>query len=79
MYKRNDGRDRVKNQDLVFKAVQASESVSTHDERRSLVTESVTGGSELVAPTLSAAWDPYEVWLTRVKRPRDLRVVPSQA
>ena len=23
-------------------------------------------------PALSCAWDPYEVWLTRVKQPRDL-------
>jgi hypothetical protein len=23
------------------------------------------------APLESAAWDPYEVWLTRVKQPRD--------
>jgi hypothetical protein len=25
------------------------------------------------APTEAAAWDPYEVWLTRVKQPRDAR------
>jgi len=25
------------------------------------------------APIEAAAWDPYEVWLTRVKQPRDAR------
>jgi len=25
------------------------------------------------APHGAGAWDPYEVWLTRVKRPRDAR------
>jgi hypothetical protein len=25
------------------------------------------------APIESSAWDPYEVWLTRVKQPRDAR------
>lgn len=40
--------------------------------------ESVEGGA-FGAPSIAAAWDPYEVWLTRVKRPRDLRVGPAQA
>lgn len=25
------------------------------------------------SPVESSAWDPYEVWLTRVKQPRDAR------
>jgi hypothetical protein len=25
------------------------------------------------APVEASAWDPYEVWLTRVKQPRDAR------
>lgn len=33
-----------------------------------------SGGSAAApekAPAASPAWDPYEVWLTRVKQPRD--------
>jgi len=27
-------------------------------------------------PSATGAWDPYEVWLTRVKQPRDRRFGP---
>jgi len=26
----------------------------------------------------AAAWDPYDVWLNRVKKPRDEQTVPAQ-
>jgi hypothetical protein len=32
---------------------------------------SAPSGEYLQAPIETAAWDPYEVWLTRVKQPRD--------
>lgn len=68
----------MKDQDSSFKAAQASQSVSPQGDRHPAVTESVDG-RVFVAPSIAAAWDPYEVWLTRVKRPRDLRVGPAQA
>jgi hypothetical protein len=68
----------VNDQDSVFKATQASESASTQGNRRHEASASVAG-TVLAVPSIAAAWDPYEVWLTRVKRPRDLRVGPSQA
>ena len=30
-----------------------------------------SAAEHLKAPIETAAWDPYEVWLTRVKQPRD--------
>jgi hypothetical protein len=35
-------------------------------------------GSDSTTPK-SAAWDPYEVWLNRVKKPRDQRVTSAMA
>jgi hypothetical protein len=32
---------------------------------------SASAVEHLKAPIETAAWDPYEVWLTRVKQPRD--------
>jgi hypothetical protein len=29
-------------------------------------------GANIMRSATSATWDPYEVWLTRVKRPREL-------
>ena len=29
-------------------------------------------GANTIRSATSATWDPYEVWLTRVKRPREL-------
>lgn len=28
-------------------------------------------------PAATGAWDPYEIWLTRVKQPRDRRFGPA--
>ena len=38
-------------------------------------------GAVKAAPTAVASWDPYEVWLTRVKQPRErsARQAPSPA
>jgi hypothetical protein len=75
-----DGSERpVKDQDSTYEAAHDSQSASTQGDRRALPTESVAGNSAYAAPSIAAAWDPYEVWLTRVKRPRDLRVGPSRA
>ena len=48
--------------------------------RNASPTESQTGSRRIPtvisftkAPIEAAAWDPYEVWLTRVKQPRDAR------
>jgi hypothetical protein len=45
--------------------------------------EAVHDGAGVVnaAPTAGAPWDPYEVWLTRVKQPRErsARKAPSLA
>ncbi len=68
----------MNDQDLVFKATQAGESASTQGDHRHDATPSGVG-TAFAVPAIAAAWDPYEVWLTRVKRPRDLRVGPSQA
>jgi hypothetical protein len=35
-------------------------------------------GADSATPN-GAAWDPYEVWLNRVKKPRDQRVTPTAA
>ncbi len=47
---------------------QAASSVASH-------ASSASGGivEFRKAPAPANAWDPYEVWLTRVKRPRDAR------
>ena len=29
-------------------------------------------GADIMRSTTSTTWDPYEVWLTRVKQPREL-------
>lgn len=44
-------------------------------------TSSVENGRQLPVPACAAAWDPYDVWLKRVKQPRDARVrkTPSHA
>jgi hypothetical protein len=41
----------------------------------------VSTEASVMRSAISASWDPYEVWLTRVKQPRDLaaRRVPSNA
>jgi hypothetical protein len=44
---------------------------SSEDSRSGSGTPTVVGFKQ--APVESAAWDPYEVWLTRVKQPRDAR------
>ena len=68
----------MKDKDSVLKATPAIESASTQDDRRHEATAPVSGNA-FAAASMVAAWDPYEVWLTRVKRPRDLRVGPTQA
>ena len=67
----------MNDQDLVSKAAQAGESASTQGYHRRDAKTS-PAGTVFAVPSIAAAWDPYEVWLTRVKRPRDLRVGPSQ-
>jgi len=47
------------------------------------IDQSVHDGAGVVhaTPTAAAPWDPYEVWLTRVKEPRErsVRNAPSSA
>jgi hypothetical protein len=69
----------VKDRDSIYKTVHDSQSASTQGDRRAVTTDSVAASAAFTAPSIAAAWDPYEVWLTRVKRPRDQRVGPSQA
>jgi hypothetical protein len=33
----------------------------------------------VAAASVTAAWDPYEVWLNRIKKPRDQRGAPVAA
>lgn len=37
-------------------------------------TDRVPADADVVRGAASTAWDPYEVWLSRVKRPRDLAI-----
>jgi hypothetical protein len=39
----------------------------------------VTGGAEIVPVTQAAGWDPAEVWLSRIKQPRDRAAVSRAA
>ena len=43
------------------------------DRRRAQSAGSVTPGHSMATPGHSLAWDPYDVWLKRVKEPRDRR------
>jgi hypothetical protein len=63
----------------MHKAAQGIQSASTPGDHRLVATDSVAASTAFSAPSIAAACDPYEVWLTRVKRPRDQRVGPTQA
>jgi len=43
------------------------------DRRRAPSAGSDTPGHSLATPGHALAWDPYDVWLKRVKEPRDRR------
>ncbi len=45
--------------------------MGTKDESQGLREATAVDGS-------AAAWDPYEVWLNRVKKPRDQQAAPVQ-
>jgi hypothetical protein len=49
----------------------ATRSASSEESRSGAKRPAVVSFSR--APVESSAWDPYEVWLTRVKQPRDAR------
>jgi hypothetical protein len=38
-----------------------------------------SGDEETVIGTQAAGWDPYEVWLSRIKKPRDRAAVSLAA
>ena len=55
---------------------------SREDAQAKVAGRAKSGGVESAAasvrrdPSATGAWDPYEVWLTRVKQPRDKRGGP---
>jgi len=55
---------------------------SREDAQAKVAGRPKSGGVESAAssvrrdPSATGAWDPYEVWLTRVKQPRDRRYGP---
>jgi hypothetical protein len=55
---------------------------SREDAQAKVASRGNSGGVESAAstvrrdPSATGAWDPYEVWLTRVKQPRDKRYGP---
>jgi hypothetical protein len=62
----------VKNESQPWRANAMARNVSP-DESQSGPRKIPTVISFAKAPIEAAAWDPYEVWLTRVKQPRDAR------
>jgi hypothetical protein len=55
---------------------------SGDDAQAKVASRAKSGGVESAAasvrrdPSATGAWDPYEIWLTRVKQPRDRRFGP---
>ncbi len=55
---------------------------SREDARAKVVNRAQSGAVESAPstvrrdPSATGSWDPYEVWLTRVKQPRDRRYGP---
>ena len=55
---------------------------SREDAQAKVAGRAKSGGVESAAasvrrdPSATGAWDPYEIWLTRVKQPRDRRGGP---
>lgn len=55
---------------------------SRNDVQAKVANRSQSGGVESAAssvrrdPSATGAWDPYDIWLTRVKQPRDRRFGP---
>ena len=56
--------------------------LSRDDAQAKVASRTKAGGVESAAstvrrdPSATGAWDPYEIWLTRVKQPRDRRFGP---
>ena len=55
---------------------------SREDAQGKVASRAKSGGVESAAssvrrdPSATGSWDPYEIWLTRVKQPRDRRFGP---